>query len=108
MSVAAAGKYDRSVYAGVLSRIRLTDLALAFFIFTTVVFNEGALLSMVSKVVLLVATLFECVTRKKSPISGFTVASLLFFAWAVASLSWSVIPDESLSRIKTFLYQLIC
>ncbi len=91
-----------------LSRIRVSDIALVFFIFATVAFNEGSLVSVLSKVFLLVVTVFECMTRRKSPINGFTVAALLFFAWCVASLSWSDMPTESADRIKTLLYQLIC
>ena len=93
---------------GLLARVRVSDAALAFFIFTTVFFNEGELVSVVSKVFLLLVTLFECVMKRKSPFNGFTVACLIFFAWSVASLSWSAVPSESVARIKTFFYQLVC
>lgn len=105
--IATVAKKKDSV-GGILATLRLSDLALAFYIFTTVVFNEGVLISVISKVALLVITLGECVARRRSPVNGFMVAALLFFGWSVASLNWSTVPEESVSRIKTFLYQLIC
>lgn len=91
-----------------LLSFRISDIALAFFIFTTVVFNEGALPSIISKVILFVVTLFGCLRSRRFFCNGFIVAAALFLFLSILSISWSQVPSESVSRVKTFLYQFVC
>ena len=79
---AHGGRSPRGTH--VLMELHFVDIALFFYIFTTIVFNEGTSINTASKIVLVIVTLFECIrndqTSAKFFFNGFTIAALLFLS----------------------------
>lgn len=85
----------------------LASVALVFYIFTTVVLNEGDVLNLASKVLLVVAFSLEALNNKMR-LSPFFVVAALFVIYSAASVSWSVAPSASMPRVMTFANQFVC
>lgn len=108
MSGAAYAGMGLDTVKSKVGRLRISEFALAFFIFSTVMFNEGASISVASKLLLFVVTAFECVRSRRMALNGFVVAAFIFLCYSIASLAWSQVPVESLARVKTLLFQFVC
>lgn len=87
--------------------INMPNIALVLYIFSTIVFNEGDIPNIVSKVFLVVVFLLQAI-RNKVTISPFFIISTLFIVYSAFSITWSFFPDASIARVITFANQFAC
>lgn len=90
-----------------LLSLDMPSIALSFYIFTTVVFNEGDYLNLASKVLLVAVFAGEALTNKVK-LSPFFIVSAVFVFYSALSISWSIAPEASMSRVLTFINQFVC
>lgn len=90
-----------------IGKVDLGTLALVFYIFTTIVMNEGEFFNLVSKGLLVAVFLLESFREKVKPIPFIGVATV-FVGYSALSVVWSLTPDTSISRVLTLVNQLVC
>ncbi|MBS1907895.1 MAG: O-antigen ligase family protein [Actinobacteria bacterium] len=86
----------------------ISELAIAYFVFATIAFDDGSPAGVAAKVLLAGVFALGVLSGERIKINAFLVASGVFLVIAALSTTWSESPDTSSARAVTLTLQFIC